>query len=228
MSNTAAITVIAAHPDDEVLGFGGTIRRHADAGDNVHVLILATGAAARTADGDTGESGIEALRAQARAAADVLGVSEIAFADFPDNRMDMVPLLDVAKRIEDFLAHCAATTVYTHHNGDLNVDHRVTAQAVLTACRPLPGARVQRICAGEVLSSSEYAAPGDRFRPNHYVGIEQTLARKCEALACYTGELRPWPHPRSVEAVEALARLRGSECGLHAAEAFNIYREVLR
>lgn len=226
MSKTA-IAVIAAHPDDEVLGFGGTIRRHADAGDAVHVLILATGAAARSDDGAADESGIELLRSQARSAADILGIREIAFAKFPDNRMDTVPLLDVVKRVEAFLEECNAASVYTHHAGDLNIDHRVTARAVLTACRPLPGARVRRLYAGEVLSSSEYAAPEDRFQPNIYVDIAATLAKKCEALACYAGEVRDWPHPRSVEAVEALARLRGSECGHEAAESFVLVREII-
>ncbi len=228
MSNDI-IAVIAAHPDDEVLGFGGTIARHAEAGDAVHVLILATGLAARADDGasgDTSEDAIEELRARARDAATILDVGDIAFADFPDNRMDSVALLDVVKRVESFLDGSGATIVYGHHEGDLNIDHQIAARAVLTACRPLPGARVRRLFAGEVLSSSEYAAPADRFRPTTYVDISATLARKCDALRCYAGELRDWPHPRSVEAVEALARLRGSECGLEAAEAFALLREI--
>ena len=232
MSNDV-IAVIAAHPDDEVLGFGGAIARHAEEGEPVHVLILATGIGARAAgaagaeDGEDGNGdAIEELRARGRDAATILGVSDIGFADFPDNRMDSVPLLDVVKRVESFLDECRATIVYGHHSGDLNIDHQIAARAVLTACRPLPGARVRRLLAGEVLSSSEYAGPADRFQPTTYVDISATLSRKCDALRCYEGEIRDWPHPRSVEAVEALARLRGSECGREAAEAFALLREI--
>lgn len=219
------IAVIVAHPDDEVLGFGGTIARHADEGADVDVLILATGLAAR---GKPDVDALTSLRAQADAAAKILGVNDLVFGDFPDNRMDGAELLDVVKAVEAFLDGRGVTDVYTHHAGDLNIDHQICARAVLTACRPVPGATMVRVLAGEVPSSSEYAAPGDRFVPNTYNGIAGTLDRKCAALKCYAEELRPWPHPRSIEAVEFLARWRGSECGLEAAEAFDLLREVRR
>lgn len=227
LPTTTSIAVVVAHPDDEVLGFGGAIARHADAGDAVRILCLATGLAAREANGAPDASALEALRGQARSAAEVLGAAGIDFAEFPDNRMDSVALLDIVKRVEAFLGEVGASRVYTHHAGDLNIDHRICAQAVLTACRPLPGAAVHRLLAGEVQSSSEYTTPEERFQPTSYVDISAQLERKCAALACYRDEIRDWPHPRSLEAVRHLAHLRGSEAGLEAAEAFVLLREVI-
>ena len=136
------VAVIVAHPDDEVLAFGGTMCRHAELGDHVHVLFLATGLAARTEDGRVAAEEFQKLRAEAREAGNLMGVEKIEFSDFPDNRMDTVPLLDVVKRVSAFIENTAATLVYTHHVGDLNIDHTIVARAVLTACRPTPGAQV--------------------------------------------------------------------------------------
>jgi LmbE family N-acetylglucosaminyl deacetylase len=226
MKEPATVAVVVAHPDDEVLGFGGTICRHGAAGDAVHVLFLATGLASRNDDGRVSPDELHRLHRQAESAGKVLGVTGMEFGDFPDNRMDRVALLDVVKRVERFLDHTKAGIVYTHHAGDLNVDHGITARAVLTACRPQPGSRVQMLYGGEVLSSSEYAFPYDRFIPTCYLGIDRYLERKCAALQCYTEEIRAWPHPRSVEGIQALARLRGSESGMEAAEALVLIREV--
>lgn len=221
------VAVIVAHPDDEVLAFGGVIRRHAAAGDKVHILFLATGLAARDAKGRADRRALSALRDDARAAGDKLGVSGVVFADFPDNRMDSVPRLDVVKRIEDFLGKTNPDLILTHHRNDLNIDHRITAEGVLTALRPLPGRAPFRIYAGEVLSATEYGWPENRFAPTTYVDIATHLKSKLAALACYRSELRPWPHPRSSEAVVNLARLRGSECGREAAEALCLIRHVI-
>ena len=220
------IAVIVAHPDDEVLAFGGTMCGHADRGEPVSLLILATGLAARTTDGQVDAASLKRLREEARAANKVLGVEHVEFADFPDNRMDSVPLLDIIKRVLTFVEKIDPAIIYTHHQGDLNVDHEATARAVVTACRPVPGSRIRKIYAGEVLSSSEYSLANQRFVPNTYVGIERYIRRKCEALQCYSTEIRDWPHPRSTRAIEALARLRGSECGLEAAEAVSLLRDV--
>jgi LmbE family N-acetylglucosaminyl deacetylase len=221
------IAVIVAHPDDEVLAFAGTICRHVDRGDAVSVLFLATGLAARTPDGKIDAAALKTLRGHAQAAGKVMGVRNIEFAEYPDNRMDTVALLDVIKTVLKFVEQVDPVIIYTHHAGDLNVDHSVIARAVMTACRPLPGSRLQKIYAGEVLSSSEYSPKDSRFLPNSYVPIAGQLARKCDALKCYSSEIRNFPHPRSVEAVEALARLRGSECGMHAAEALYLVRDVM-
>ncbi|MEQ8667359.1 MAG: PIG-L family deacetylase [Rhodospirillales bacterium] len=217
------IAVVVAHPDDEVLAFGGTIARHAARGDTVRVLLLATGLTSR---GEHDDAALETLRGQARRASELLGAEPPMFAEFPDNRMDSVALLDVVKTVEAFFEPAFPDVVFTHHGGDLNVDHGICARAVLTAARPLPGRPAARIYAGEVLSSSEYAAPADRFVPNTYVDIAAHLEQKKAALAAYEDEVRPFPHPRSPDAVEHLARLRGSESGLEAAEGLQLLRAV--
>lgn len=225
MTRKNSIAAIVAHPDDEVLAFGGTLARHAGAGEAVHILIMATGVASR---GGQSAAAIHRLRDEARKAARIIGAKSVEFGDFPDNKMDSAPLLEVVKSVEAFLARTTPTVVYTHHAGDINIDHGVVARAVLTACRPLPGSRIERVYAGEVLSSSEYADPDMRFRPTTYVDIGRQIEKKAKALGCYKSELRPWPHPRSLEAVHHQAALRGTESGLNAAEALRLLREIRR
>ena len=222
------IAVIVAHPDDEVLAFGGLMARHSARGDTVHVLVMATGLSSRTDTGSVQSDELAGLRANCRAANAVLGVSNVVFEDFPDNRMDSVALLDVIKAVEAFLAETGTVQVYTHHIGDLNVDHAVVARAVHTATRTLPGSAVTRVCSGEVLSSSEFSFPRERFVPTSYADITGYVEQKCRAMECYIGEIRSWPHPRSIEAIRAAAALRGSECGLEAAEALAVVREISR
>lgn len=224
MTDLKRVAVVVAHPDDEVLGFGGAIARHADEGAEVRVLILATGLAAR---GDAAGSDLFALREEGRRAAKILGAARIDFADFPDNRMDSVPLLDVVRRIEEFCGGFGPGRVYTHHAGDLNVDHRVAHLATLTACRPLPGAAARCILAGEVNSATDWAgATSVPFQPTEYIDIAATLERKLAAMACYAGELRPWPHARSLKGIRAQAEFRGCQVGVAAAEAFMTLRRI--
>lgn len=225
------VLVIAAHPDDEALGCGGVIARHADAGDRVHVVFLADGVTGRQ-DAPDLDALADALRRRedgAAAAARILGAEPPVFHRLPDNRLDGVPLIDLAKLVEREVARVEPDIVYTHHGGDLNIDHRLTHQAVLTACRPLPGSPVRAIYAFEVPSSTEWggAMTGGGFAPTRFVDIAGQLQRKLEALACYGDEMRPFPHPRSREAVEALVRLRGAASGLDAAEAFMVVREIV-
>lgn len=231
------VLVVAAHPDDEILGVGATAARHADEGDEVHVLILAEGATSRgplgagARDARAHAAELDALRAAAGAAAEVLGTRPPRFAGLPDNRMDSLDLLDVVKAVEAVVAEVRPSVVYTHHGGDLNVDHLVTHRAVLTACRPLPGGGgPEAVYTFETLSSTEWGSPDQEvaFRPTRHVEVSAQLARKLDALRCYAGEMRPFPHARSIEAVEALARLRGAQSGLPAAEAFGVVREVVR
>ena len=224
------VLVVAAHPDDELLGCAGTLARHAAAGDRVHILILAEGATARDPSRDAGgrQEELRALELAACKAAGFLGAEPPRFAGFPDNRMDSRPVLDVTKAVEAVVEEVKPSVVYTHHGGDLNRDHRILHEAVVTACRPLPGRSIRRLLAFETLSSTEWAseAVGPAFRPRHFVDISATLAVKLRALACYAGEMRPFPHPRSAEAVTALAALRGSQAGLIAAEAFDVIFEI--
>jgi len=217
-----SVLVVAAHPDDEVLGCGGTIARHVAEGDLVHVVFMADGVQSRRMDGSEELQ----LRNQARdEALKILGVSECNVLDFPDNRMDSLPLLDVVQALEPIIKQVQPSRVYTHHHGDLNVDHRVTHQAVMTACRPVPGSSVREILAFEVMSSTEWATPGVApFVPNAFVDISDYLPKKLEALAAYDMEMRPAPHSRCVTNIEALARHRGNCVGVEVAEAFEVMR----
>jgi LmbE family N-acetylglucosaminyl deacetylase len=221
------IAVIVAHPDDEVLGCGGTIRRHTLAGDEVWAIILADGETSRDAAGEKAIAGREAAM---QAAAKILGVQHCVAHRLPDNRLDTVPLLDLIKLVERHIRDIAPAAVYTHHGGDLNVDHRRVHQAVMTACRPQPGQSVTRLLCFETPSSTEWqSAPGEApFVPNWFVDISDVLETKMQALRAYGHEMKPWPHPRSYEAVEHLARWRGATIGCAAAEAFIIGREIWR
>ncbi|MBF0353723.1 MAG: PIG-L family deacetylase [Alphaproteobacteria bacterium] len=227
------VLAVAAHPDDEMLGCAGTLARHVACGDVVHLVFLAEGGdGARLDKNDLqGHANSQAsIVTAARNAASCLGSQPPQFLGFPDNRMDGLPLLDIVKDLEKVIDSINPTIIYTHHAHDLNVDHRVTHQAVLTACRPLPGSAIKAIFAYEVLSSTEWASPNPAFAftPTRYVDISTFLAQKIILLACYETEMRPFPHARSNEAVEALARLRGSEVGFFAAEAFMVLRECVR
>jgi len=218
------VLAVAAHPDDEVLGCGATLARHADLGDAVSVVILGTGALSRAGGSD---ADVAALAEQAQAAGRILGAREVRVLDLPDNRFDSLDLLDVVRRVEAELARAAPDVVYTHHATDLNVDHRRTFEAVVTACRPIGPGGPGRILSFEVPSSTEWQPPAAAppFAANVFVDVAATLERKIEAMAAYAGEVRPFPHPRSPEALRALAAWRGASSGLRAAEAFALVRE---
>ncbi len=229
--NAKSCLVVAAHPDDEALGCGGTIALLASQGTAVHIVFMTDGVSARsTKELTTADvAAASARRRNAERAAAMLGAASVRFGQFPDNRMDRVDLLDVTKFIEGFVAEHRPDLVLTHHAGDLNVDHRVVQQAVMTACRPQPGQSVTTILFFEVVSSTEWqAGPGSRFSPNWFVDIASHLEAKRRALREYATEMRPWPHSRSFEAVEHLARWRGASVGVEAAEAFEVGRVLLR
>jgi LmbE family N-acetylglucosaminyl deacetylase len=215
---------VAAHPDDEVLGCGGTLARHAAAGDEVHVCLVAEGLTSRPSGGNAGA--LADLAAAARRADALLGVRDTVLLGLPDNRLDELARLDVIQRIERVLASVQPEVVYTHAACDLNLDHQIVHEAVLTACRPIPDQRVKRILCFEVPSSTEWrgAGSGPAFVPNWFVDISATLAAKRAALGEYAGEMRPWPHARSIEACEHLAGWRGASVGVAAAEAFMLAR----
>lgn len=228
------VVVVAAHPDDEVIGCGGTIARLAAAGASVRVLLLADGIESRhpsgtlTAGHAAAHAELDARRAAARASVKALGATAIEFGEFPDNRMDTVSLLDVVQTIERVLHQHRPDTVLTHHAGDVNVDHQRVHDAVIAACRPQPGHFVRTLLFFEVASSTEWQPPGSApaFAPNCFVDIAAFLETRRRALEAYHAEMRPWPHPRSYEALDHLARWRGATVGFEAAEAFMVGRHL--
>ncbi|MBW0167192.1 MAG: PIG-L family deacetylase [Vulcanococcus sp.] len=226
-----SVLVVAAHPDDEVLGCGGTIARHADAGDQVHVLIVAEGATSRQVQRDRDQltEVLSDLAMAAKRAGTILGAKDVELLHLPDNRLDSLDRLDLIKRIEEPIERLKPQVVYVHHAGDVNVDHRRLHEALITACRPTPGQAARRLLSFEVASSTEWQPPGSApaFQPNWFVDISAHWKRKREALEAYASEMRPWPHARSIEALEHLARWRGAQVGVEAAEAFCLLRQLV-
>jgi len=221
------VLVIAAHPDDEVLGCGGTIAKHIKNKDIVNCLIMAEGITSRDIKDKEKKRGLEDLREAIFKAHKVLGTTTIQLENLPDNQMDLKSRLVIVKIIEKYLNKYKPEIVYTHFDGDLNIDHQITSQAVITACRPLI-TTVKSILFFEVPSSTEWQCSQNKsgFNPNWFEDINATLSLKMEALKYYNSELRSWPHPRSLEGVEHLARWRGCAAGLEAAEAFVLGRFI--
>ena len=225
------VLIVSAHPDDEVLGCGGTISRLAREGHDVYIAILGEGITSRYEQGDqTGhQAAVEALHACSHQVADLLGVKDLFLYDFPDNRFDTVPLLDIIKTVEKLINRLQPQIVYTHHGGDLNIDHAITHRAVLTASRPTEGHPVKEIYAFEVPSSTEWAFGQfqTHFSPNVFVDISETIEFTIKAMEIYESEIRHTPHPRSPQALKSLARYRGSTVGLEAAEGFELVRKIV-
>jgi LmbE family N-acetylglucosaminyl deacetylase len=223
------VLVIAAHPDDEILGCGATAARLVMEGHEIHFAILGEGLTARHSDRAAMDAGqLAALYRQAHIAAAKVGVKQVVLNKLPDNRLDTVPLLEVVKIVEELVARLKPEVIYTHHAGDLNVDHGVVHRAVLTATRPMSGQTVREIYAFEVPSSTEWAFQRlePAFRPNVFVDVTRTLEAKIAAMECYESEARKFPHPRSPEALRAIAMRWGSVAGCGAAEAFELVRSI--
>lgn len=214
------VLVIAAHPDDEVIGCGGTMVRHAQEGDEVYVLIVSEGASAQYADPKM----IAERRKAAEQAGKVMGVKEHFFFDFPDARLHTVPQLDINKAVEKVLDKIKPDIVYTHSGSDISKDHETVYCSTLVACRAHKR-NIKKVLCYESLGSTN-AGCAARFSPRYYVDISPHFAKKIKAFRCYASEVEPFPHPRSIEALEALAKLRGVECGKKMAEAFEVVRIV--
>ena len=214
------ILIIAAHPDDEVLGCGATIAKHTQNGDLVQVIFLADGFSSR-ANGKIRNNA-------ATKASKILGCIPPLFLNFPDNELDTVPLLNIVKKIEKVINSFNPTIVYTHHFGDLNIDHCIAHKAVSIACRPQPGLSITRIMSFEILSSSEWQLAGAKnvFQPNWFEDVNDTYSLKQEAISAYDFEMREWPHSRSSENLINLAKLRGASVGINLAEAFVVLRVI--
>lgn len=219
---TNIVLIVAAHSDDEALGCGGTIARHVAEGDQVHAVFIADGVSSR-ANPDPKE--FERRKAASEKASEILGIISTTYLDFPDNCLDNMAILDIIQPLETVIANLKPQIVYTHHYGDLNVDHQITHRAVMTACRPIPGSTVREILTFEVVSSTEWNSPGYKdFCPNVYIDISDQLETKILALEAYGLEIRAHPHSRCLEHSRSLAHHRGSSVGKIAAEAFMLMR----
>ncbi|HXM55968.1 MAG TPA: PIG-L deacetylase family protein [Candidatus Dormibacteraeota bacterium] len=214
------VLVIAAHPDDELLGCGGTVARHARQGDAVTSVIACEGESLRYGPHGVGQP------EQARLAGEILGVRDVRLLAFPDQRLETFPLTEVIGRLEEVVREVRPEIVYGQFGGDVNRDHQVLFQALLVAARPTEPS-IQAVYAFDTASSTEWAYPRT-FVPDTWVDITDTLDAKVRAMACYRSEVRDYPHPRSLEALEYRARAWGAQACLPAAEVFMTVRQVFR
>lgn len=213
--------ILAAHPDDEVLGCGGTIARRVKEGEEFIVAIITDGALTRYK-----KSMIRSLRNSAIECSRMLGVSKVIFKDMPNQMLDTIPITKVIQAIEAVISEVNPDTVYTHDKGDLNRDHAIIHEATLVAARPLPGAPVKTVLTYFTPSSSEYndVDGGNIFIPNIFVDIKKSIDAKIRAFGCYKSEARPYPHPRSPEALKVYAKRWGIQSGIEYAEPFRLVR----
>lgn len=224
------ILVVAAHPDDEILGVGGTIARKVSEGQKAYALILGEGQTSRWDSRNLADSSvIETLHQATLEAAEIIGYSQIFFENLPDNRFDSIDFLDVVKKVEHYIRLIQPDSIYTHHGGDLNIDHRITCEAVLTATRPVKNCAVGEIYEFETLSSTEwnFGKKEISFYPNAFVDINDYFELKCNAIKKYESELCVFPHPRSLEALEIVAKKWGSTVGRQYAEAFEMVKMII-
>jgi LmbE family N-acetylglucosaminyl deacetylase len=223
------ILCVAAHPDDELLGCGGTLRKLKNDGHSVYTCILCG-----TVDARHGRPEPEALKRVSETAEQMVGVDRSLKYTFPNIRFNAVPHLEVVQAIEAAIREFRPTWVFAHHPSDLNIDHRVCYEATMAAIRlpqrltaDMPPTMIRRVFLFEVLSSTDWAAPVERaFQPNSFFDIESTIGVKISALEAFDGALKPFPHPRSSDNVRHLAYLRGAQAGLTLAEAFCLVRDV--
>ena len=226
------ILVVVAHPDDEVLGLGATMFTLINAYNcKVRAIILGEGITSRANERDVAkwQKELDTHRSNIRCAQREIGYESIGIYDFPDNRFDSIQLLDLIKVIEKEKSEFKPEIIFTHHGGDVNIDHQRTFEAVITACRPMSDESVKTIITFETMSGTEWRASSDpkQFIPNLFLEIsELALSAKIKAMESYEFERRPYPHPRSPEALRIRAQMWGVANGLDLAEAFQIVRLI--
>lgn len=228
------ILVICAHPDDETIGMGGTLKKLTKS-HKIKVVFLSEGITARRKSGYVNspqyditheemqkmKKEIEVRKKHARKALKILGVQKVRFLDLPNQELDQIPLLKIIKEIEKEIVETKSSLIFTHHHNDLNLDHRVAYEATITAARPVPGSKVSTIISFEIPAATDWRKPY-KFNPNLYIDISSQLSAKINALKAYEYEFRKPPHPRSKEMTEAVAKRWGSLSGYKASEAFEI------
>ena len=217
------ILVIAPHPDDEVLGCGGTIAKHASGGDEVYLCIVT-----KTYPPEWLEEEAKERKEEVRRASEILCIKKTYFLDLPTVKLDTIPQKELNGLIDQVVKEVQPEVVYIPHQGDANRDHRLVFEAAMVATRPKPKSTIRKVLCYETLSETEWAAPfrESAFIPNVWTDISGVLETKLEAMSEYRSELMEFPHPRSLEAISALARLRGSTIGIKAGESFMLVREI--
>jgi N-acetylglucosamine malate deacetylase 1 len=219
-TKTGGVLCIAAHPDDEVLGCGGVLAWHARKGDPVSIVIVCEGESLRYGPDGVGQA------SHIQKAAAKLGCTSVRHLGFPDQALDTLRLTDLIAPLEKIVREVRPRIVYSQHGGDVNRDHHILFQAVLVATRPTE-TYLEEVYAYDAASSTEWAFPRT-FVPDTWVDISSTLDAKLAAMACYESELRPYPHPRSLKALEYRARAYGNQVCMDAAEVFMTVRRVTR
>ena len=220
------VLIVVAHPDDETIGMGGSIKKHINKGDEVYVMSMTDGVGSRNL---SSSKEVQSRIESAKLASILLGFKWEKSYDFSDNKLDSYPLLEVVKCVEEAKSKYNPTIVYTHSNADLNIDHRVIANAVLTAFRPQPNENCREIRLFEVPSATDY---GNNiitgfFTPNLFISLEKEhWEAKLSALKAYKKEIRDYPHSRSLKSIQNLAKLRGNQIGVNMAESFQILRKI--
>ena len=222
------VLVIAAHPDDEVLGMGGTIAKLVKDGNAVDVLIVTDGSSAQYRDSDHLAEIIEAKKKETRNCADVLGIRDIYYGELPDMKLDTTPHIRINQVIEDVIDKVQPDSVFTHFWGDVNCDHQNVYKSTLVAVRPVMGQVVRELYCFRVPSSTEWTPnkADTMFMPNFFVDIEAYAEQKYKAFACYSTELRDYPHPRSVQYLRESDKAAGLRVGMLTAEEFVLLRKL--
>jgi LmbE family N-acetylglucosaminyl deacetylase len=215
--------IIAPHPDDEVLGAGGVIKKFSKEGHEVYVLVITRGSPKYYSD-----EKIQNVRKEALAAHEILGVKQTVFLDFHAPELDITSNAEISKAISEYISNWKITDLFIPHRGDIHNDHRKVFEASLVAARPVGDFTVKAIYAYETLSETEWAAPfsDDAFIPNHFENISDTMSHKFEAMKCFKSQIRDFPSTRSLETIESLAKFRGATVGFSRAEAFMTIRTI--
>ncbi len=223
------ILVVVAHPDDEILGCGGTLLKSADKGAKIKTVIVSEGVTSRLIENlKEKKKKINQRMLSTKKAHNFIKKSEVVCLNFPDQKLDTVSMLNITQKIEKEIEIFNPDIVFTHHHGDLNLDHKIVNNATITACRPSPKCSVKQIFTFEIPSSTDWQAQGDslNFAPNYFNDISEYLGKKIKVLGKYKSEMRPWPHSRSYENIKYLAKTRGASVGVKAAEAFRLIRAI--
>lgn len=217
------ILIIAAHPDDEILGCGGSIAK-LKKNNEINTIFMTNGVSAR---GKHKNKEIIERKNSCLKLFKYLSLPNPTFFNFPDNQMDKIPLLKIIKKVEKKIRLIKPETILTHYSNCLNIDHKITFEAVITACRPINKLSVKKILSFEIPSSTDWALyDGKKFQPNYFIDISKHINEKIKLIKFYKNELRVYPHSRSLKSIKSLASIRGVSCGVKFAEGFVLNRLI--